>query len=78
MRPCGQRNAPKKRSELVEIIELKDHPWFCGAQFHPEFTGAPVKTAAVVPGLCEGGVGAEAGEVVAPNWISARALYERG
>jgi len=23
--------------KLVEIVELKDHPWFVGAQFHPEF-----------------------------------------
>ncbi|MEI9921835.1 MAG: CTP synthase [Bacteroidota bacterium] len=23
-------------SELVEVIELKDHPWFIGVQFHPE------------------------------------------
>jgi len=23
--------------ELVEIIELKGHPWFLGCQFHPEF-----------------------------------------
>jgi CTP synthase len=23
--------------ELVEIIELKDHPWYLGCQFHPEF-----------------------------------------
>jgi CTP synthase len=23
-------------SQLVEIIELKDHPWFVGVQFHPE------------------------------------------
>jgi len=22
---------------LVEIIELKDHPWFVGVQFHPEY-----------------------------------------
>jgi CTP synthase len=22
---------------LVEIIELKDHPWFIGVQFHPEY-----------------------------------------
>jgi len=26
---------------LVEIIELKDHPWFVGVQFHPEFTSTP-------------------------------------
>jgi len=23
--------------ELVEIMELKDHPWFIGVQFHPEY-----------------------------------------
>lgn len=26
---------------LVEIIELKDHPWFVGVQFHPEFHSKP-------------------------------------
>ncbi len=23
---------------LIEVVELKDHPWFMGVQFHPEFT----------------------------------------
>jgi CTP synthase len=23
--------------DLVEIIELKNHPWFIGVQFHPEY-----------------------------------------
>jgi len=27
---------------LVEVIELKDHPWFVGCQFHPEFTSKPI------------------------------------
>jgi CTP synthase len=27
---------------LVEIIELKDHPWFIGCQFHPEFKSRPM------------------------------------
>jgi len=27
--------------KLVEIIELKDHPWFIGVQFHPEFKSRP-------------------------------------
>lgn len=27
--------------DLVEIIELRDHPWFVGVQFHPEFTSRP-------------------------------------
>ncbi len=26
---------------LVEMIELPDHPWFLGCQFHPEFTSTP-------------------------------------
>ena len=27
--------------ELVEIVELKEHPWFLGCQFHPEFKSTP-------------------------------------
>ncbi len=26
---------------LVEVIEIQDHPWFIGCQFHPEFTSTP-------------------------------------
>ena len=29
--------------DLVEIIELADHPWFLGCQFHPEFKSKPMK-----------------------------------
>ena len=29
--------------ELVEIIELPDHPWFLAVQFHPEFKSKPTK-----------------------------------
>ena len=46
---------------LVEIIELRDHPWFVGSQFHPEFRSRPnrphplfrdfVKAAAVRAGV---------------------------
>jgi len=28
-------------SDLVEMIELPDHPWFVACQFHPEFTSTP-------------------------------------
>ncbi|MEE8432475.1 MAG: CTP synthase [Candidatus Desulfatibia sp.] len=28
--------------ELVEMIEVKDHPWFLGCQFHPEFKSRPM------------------------------------
>jgi len=29
--------------ELVEIVELPDHPWFLGCQFHPEFKSNPMQ-----------------------------------
>ncbi len=28
--------------DLVELIELKDHPWFVAGQFHPEFQSRPL------------------------------------
>ncbi len=28
--------------ELVEIVEITDHPWFLGCQFHPEFKSRPM------------------------------------
>lgn len=30
-------------NQLVEIVELKGHPWFVGVQFHPEFKSKPTK-----------------------------------
>jgi CTP synthase len=30
-----------KDKELVEIVEIKDHPWFVACQFHPEFKSKP-------------------------------------
>ena len=33
--------SPNER--LVEIVEVADHPWFVGAQFHPEFKSRPNK-----------------------------------
>jgi len=29
--------------ELVEIVEIEDHPWFLGCQFHPEFKSRPTE-----------------------------------
>ncbi|MFC1596114.1 CTP synthase [Candidatus Margulisiibacteriota bacterium] len=31
-----------EEKKLVEIIELKNHPWFVAAQFHPEFKSRPL------------------------------------
>ncbi len=30
-------------NSLVEIIEIKDHPWFVASQFHPEFKSRPTR-----------------------------------
>ncbi|WP_296405872.1 CTP synthase [Psychrobacter sp.] len=29
------------KQHLVESVEIADHPWFIGVQFHPEFTSSP-------------------------------------
>jgi CTP synthase len=31
-----------KEGDLVEIVEIADHPWFLGCQFHPEFKSRPL------------------------------------
>lgn len=30
-------------NNLVEIVEIADHPWFLGCQFHPEFKSKPMR-----------------------------------
>jgi CTP synthase len=34
---------PKTSEELVEMVELPDHPWFLGCQFHPELLSRPLE-----------------------------------
>ena len=29
--------------QLVEMVELKNHPWFVAVQFHPEFLSRPLR-----------------------------------
>jgi len=38
---AGLRVSARSQDNLVEMIELPDHPWFVGCQFHPEFTSTP-------------------------------------
>ena len=37
--------------DLVEIIEVKDHPFFVGVQFHPEFQSRPLNPHPLFIGL---------------------------
>lgn len=43
-------------SDLVEIIELKDHPFFVGSQFHPEFKSRPLSPHPLFMGLIKAAV----------------------
>ena len=41
-RPAGMLlSGVSPDSRLVEIVELRDHPWFVASQFHPEFKSRP-------------------------------------
>ena len=42
------------RRNLVEIIELKGHPWFVGTQAHPEFQSKPNRAHPLVRGVHRG------------------------
>ena len=42
--------------ELVEMIELEDHPWFLACQFHPEFTSSPRRGHPLFTGFIEAGL----------------------
>src|SRR5699024_1147922 len=43
--------------ELIEIIELADHPWFVACQFHPEFKSRPTRPQQLFLGFIEAIIG---------------------
>ena len=49
---CGLKIASISKEEgLVEIVEIADHPFFIGAQFHPEFKSKPNQPHPLFSGL---------------------------
>ena len=42
--------------ELVEIVEIKDHPWFLACQFHPEFKSKPLKAHPLFKGFIQAAI----------------------
>ena len=40
-------------NQLVEIIELADHPWFVAVQFHPEFKSKPTQSHPLFSGFIQ-------------------------
>jgi CTP synthase len=42
LQAAGMRVAGRNvKRNLVEIVEVADHPWYVGVQFHPEFQSKP-------------------------------------
>ena len=41
---------------LVEIVELRDHPWFVASQFHPEFKSRPERPHPLFEGFVEAAI----------------------
>ncbi|MFA5795192.1 MAG: CTP synthase [Candidatus Brocadiia bacterium] len=44
-------------SNLVEIVELRNHPWFVGVQFHPEFKSKPLSPHPLFRGFIKAALG---------------------
>jgi CTP synthase len=54
---------------LVEIVELKDHPYFVASQFHPEFKSRPERPHPLFDGFIEASIAVSEGRspVLAPR-----------
>ncbi len=48
--------ATSEKNTLVEIIEIKDHPWFVAVQFHPEFKSKPTTAHPLFSGFIQAAV----------------------
>ena len=46
--------------ELVEVVEVEDHPWFVACQFHPEFTSTPRDGHGLFKGFIEAAIAEQA------------------
>jgi CTP synthase len=57
---------------LVEIIELKGHPWFIGCQFHPEFKSRPAECHPLFKGFIKAALQTRAPQKEAPRIKVAR------
>ena len=43
LQAAGLQIAARSKDGLVEAVEIPEHPWFFGVQFHPEFTSNPIE-----------------------------------
>jgi CTP synthase len=52
--------------ELVEMVELRDHPFFIASQFHPEFRSRPSDCHPLFRGFVKAALQARSGERETP------------
>jgi CTP synthase len=64
-------NSPDRN--FAEVIELPDHPWFLGCQFHPEFKSKPFQPHPLFAGFVAAAVRRRRGRLEAAAAASARA-----
>jgi len=55
---------------LVEIVELRDHPWFVASQFHPEFRSRPDRPHPLFFGFMAAAVALSRGSSAAPGLMA--------
>jgi CTP synthase len=60
---------------LVEIVELKDHPWFLGCQFHPEFKSRPYDCHPLFKGFIRAALQRKAESARTPLLSAVRAVH---
>uniref|UniRef100_A0A673LJK3 CTP synthase n=1 Tax=Sinocyclocheilus rhinocerous TaxID=307959 RepID=A0A673LJK3_9TELE len=61
--------------ERMEVIELDDHLYFVGVQYHPEFTSRPIKPSPPYLGLLLAAAGRLPGYLQEGCWLSPRETY---
>ena len=49
--------------DLIEIVELKNHPWFLGVQFHPELKSRPIRAHPLFVSFIEAAIKRKKGEI---------------
>ncbi len=61
------------KQPIMQVLELPDHPYFIGAQFHPELTGRPLRPQPMFMGLIAAAIRhhhPDAGDgAISPRWL---------
>ncbi len=62
------------QKDLIEIIELKEHPWFVACQFHPEFQSKPDRAHPLFKGFLKAALSYQVSKGAAAHVSKAKAI----